>query len=94
MVMFSHYELMSTALHCFRHLYKVLFSTISVLICLFIQEGCLPLQVIVSCGIKFSIMFIVVLSKTETCLFTSRLERLRSQSNNSIASLIRLVLAC
>ena len=24
MVMFSHYELMNTALHCFRHLYKVL----------------------------------------------------------------------
>ena len=38
---------------------------------------------IVSCGIKFSKMFLIVSLKIETCLFTSRLERLFSLLNNS-----------
>ena len=54
----------------FRRLYKAIFSAI----CLFVQGGYLSLQVIVSCGTKFSKMFIIVSLKTENRLFTSRLE--------------------
>ena len=46
---------------------------------LFVQRGFLLLPVIVLCGIKFLKMFIIFSLKIETCLFTSRLERLSSQ---------------
>ena len=43
-----------------------------------VQGGVLSLQMIVSCGIKFSKMFWIVLLITETCLLTPRLWNLFS----------------
>ena len=77
----------------FRRLYKTFFIR-NKCFNLFIHPGkILVVTVIVSCGIKFSKMFIFVSLKTETCLFTLRLERLFSQSNNSIGCLVRSIFA-
>ena len=46
---------------------------------------------IISCAKAFSKMLIIVSMKTETCLLTLRLERYFSQSNNSMACLVRSV---
>ena len=79
---------------CFWRLYRAFFSAISLnclwIIYLFIHGG--YLQVIVLYRIKISKIFIIILLKTETCLFTLRLDFF--QSNNSIARLIRSVFAC